>query len=182
MIEGFLFEELGVHTGFPFGYYEYNFPPYILGIPVAVILAWGIFSFLSSLALIPLKGQMKKIFLFPILMVTIDLAVDPIMVTAGAWKWLTVTSPNWFGIPYTNFLGWFLVSLIIAVSYFPWNKVIRWKERNTAFYLLLPLDYFLLIFNFFLHAKPQLTEPLLISTIISALLIGGIYSWSFKGG
>lgn len=79
---GFVFEKIGLTTGIPFGRYEYDFPPYFLGVPVFVILGWGVFSFLSYLPIMGLNRRLKLI-LFPLMMVVIDLSVDPIMVTAG---------------------------------------------------------------------------------------------------
>lgn len=42
-----------------------------------------------------------------------DLFLDPMMVTWGIWDWQYHGS--YFGIPLTNFLGWFIVSALITV-------------------------------------------------------------------
>ncbi|BCU69661.1 carotenoid biosynthesis protein [Stygiolobus caldivivus] len=160
MIVGFLSEELGIHTGIPFGRYEYNFPPYILGVPIFVILGWGLFSFISYLAIMDFPKRYKVAF-FPLMMVIIDLSVDPIMVTAHFWTW--APSPlEWFGIPVTNFLGWYLVSLIISLT-FP-NRA--YHDRPNPLFII---PYFLFSLKFLLFAEPQLFVPLLVATSLAGL-------------
>ncbi|BCU66789.1 hypothetical protein HS7_02260 [Sulfolobales archaeon HS-7] len=158
MIVGFLFEELGIHTGIPFGRYAYNFPPYILGVPIFVILGWGVFSFISYLVIMDFPKKYKVIF-FPLLMVIIDLSVDPVMVTAGFWTWAP-SAVEWFGIPVTNFLGWYLVSLIISLTF----------SNRTYYSRLSPLfiiPYFLFSLTFVLSAKPELFIPLLVASSLA---------------
>ncbi|AWR95234.1 carotenoid biosynthesis protein [Acidianus brierleyi] len=162
MLIGFIFEKIGVSTGIPFGHYYYNFPPYILGVPIFVIFAWGIISFISYLPIMQFPKYLK-IILFPLMMVIIDLSVDPIMVSAHYWTW-EYSSLNWFGIPLTNFLGWYIVSMIIII--FNLFKMKENKIQTNPF----PIIYFLFSLKFFIFAKLKLLEPLLIATIISLLM------------
>lgn len=162
---GFLFEEIGIHTGIPFGRYVYDFPPYILGVPIMVIIAWGVFSFISALA-VSVLDRLKAIILFPVLMSSIDLSIDPIMVHHGFWRWITTTSIYWFGIPFTNYLGWFLVSLVISLTYFPFIGEIRIKWK-----------YFPLIYPIMMMSLAVLTpsEATIISAIISIAITIVLY-------
>ncbi len=155
---GFISEKIGLSTGIPFGHYYYNFPPYLFGIPIFVIFGWGIFSFISYLPIMHFPRYLKIVF-FPLMMVIIDLSVDPIMVTAHYWTW-EYSPLNFFGIPLTNFLGWYLVSLIIIFTMFKTSTIKITKN-------LFPISYFLLSLNFFIFAKPQLIEPLGIGTALS---------------
>jgi uncharacterized membrane protein len=161
MLIGFLFEKLGLTTGFPFGHYAYHFPPYLLGVPVFVIFGWGIFSYISYLPVMDFPFKYRVLF-FPILMVIIDLSVDPIMVTAHYWTWIS-TYPNWYGIPLTNFLGWYLVSFIISLT------SIRTKEMKNS-YIIFLITYFLFSLKFLIFAKPQLIGPLSIATSLALLI------------
>ena len=161
MLIGFLFEKLGLTTGFPFGHYAYYFPPYLLGVPVFVIFGWGIFSYISYLPVMDFPFKYRVLF-FPILMVIIDLSVDPIMVTAHYWTWIS-TYPNWYGIPLTNFLGWYLVSFIISLT------SIRTKEMKNS-YIIFLITYFLFSLKFLIFAKPQLIGPLSIATSLALLI------------
>ncbi|AWR98061.1 carotenoid biosynthesis protein [Acidianus sulfidivorans JP7] len=180
-IIGFIFEKIGITTGIPFGHYAYHFPPYILGVPIFVIFGWGIFSFLSYLTIFNLPSRIKLI-IFPFLMVIIDLSVDPIMVSAGFWTW-EKSAINYFGIPITNFVGWYIVSLIIIATILVVNNRglvevgrIRGRENNssssnniiTTYFF--PLAYYLFSLNFFIHAKPQLEKPLMIGMLFSLII------------
>ncbi|ARM76910.1 carotenoid biosynthesis protein [Acidianus manzaensis] len=177
-IIGFAFERLGLSTGIPFGHYVYNFPPYVFGVPIFVVFGWGIFSFLSYLAIFNFPEK-EKIIIFSFLMVIIDLSVDPIMVSAGYWTWKT-SILDYFGIPITNFVGWFIVSLVIIIIY----SLIRGskeKSEDNIFSYLFPLVYFLFPLNFFIHAKPQLEEPLFIAMITSLIVTSIIIAnWRIK--
>jgi len=162
MLIGFIFERIGLSTGIPFGHYYYNFPPYILGVPIFVIFGWGIFSFLSYLPIMQFPRYLKAIF-FPLMMVIIDLSVDPIMVSAHFWIW-EYSPINWFGIPLTNFLGWYIVSMIIIV--FNLFKVRKIKIDKNLF----PITYFLFSLKFLIFAKQELILPLSIATTISLVM------------
>lgn len=161
MLIGFSFEELGIHTGIPFGHYAYNFPPYILGVPIFVILAWGIISYISYLPLMDFPLKYKVIF-FPLMMVIIDMSVDPIMVTAHYWTWYS-SGLEWYGIPVTNFLGWYIVSLVISLSFL---KSSQYTTKEFRFII----TYFLFSLKFLIFAKPQLFVPLLEATTLAGVI------------
>ncbi len=162
MLIGFIFEKIGISTGIPFGHYYYNFPPYILGVPIFVIFGWGIFSLISYLPIMQFPKYLK-IILFPLMMVIIDLSVDPIMVSAHYWVW-EYSPLNWFGIPLSNFFGWYIVSIIIIA--FNSFKIGENKIRINPF----PITYFLFSLQFFIYTKPQLFEPLFIETLLSLFM------------
>ena len=44
-----------------------------------------------------------------LLAVSIDLSLDPIADRLGFWKWFNVNPLNYFGVPFDNFVGWFLI-------------------------------------------------------------------------
>ncbi len=47
------------------------------------------------------------------ILVSFDLLIDPVAVGSGAWKW---AKTGWlFGIPWQNFLGWWMVGLLISL-------------------------------------------------------------------
>ncbi len=109
---GLAFEAVGIRYGVPFGRYSYSeFGPTILGVPVPVVIAWGIYLFVCYSAASSLTRRLwARVFLASVMMVALDLAVDPVMVTLGAWSW--EGEGPWFGIPLPNFLGWFTVSAV----------------------------------------------------------------------
>lgn len=134
-ITGLFFEIIGVQFGTTFGgHYVYNFgqTAMILGVPLIVPLHWSIFIYtgyaITSSFLVwtdkkkPGWKNKKSFLLLPllvildgILVVAIDLVMDPLQVMAGKWTWLD--GGAYYDIPLDNFLGWFLVT-IIATGFF----------------------------------------------------------------
>jgi uncharacterized membrane protein len=114
----FSFENLSIATGFPFGFYHYSPSLGLLTVPLIIIFAYFAIGYLSWMLAHVLVGQYsrklegKQIFIVPFIaafiMVMWDLSVDPISSTLqGLWVW---TYPGaYFGVPISNFFGWFLV-------------------------------------------------------------------------
>ncbi|MBI5460230.1 carotenoid biosynthesis protein [Methanobacterium sp.] len=114
----FSFENLSIATGFPFGFYHYSPSLGLLTVPLIIIFAYFAIGYLSWVLSHILTGQYskklegKQIFIVPFIaafiMVMWDLSVDPISSTLqGFWVW---TYPGaYFGVPISNFFGWFLV-------------------------------------------------------------------------
>jgi len=115
------FENLSVATGFPFGLYHYSPSLGVLAVPLIIIFEYFAMGYLSWILSHILTGQYskriegKQNFLVPLIatfiMVMWDLTVDPISATLqGLWVW---TNPGpFFGIPISNYFGWFLVVYI----------------------------------------------------------------------
>lgn len=124
LIVGTVFENLGVRTGFPYGHYYFTnlMGPKLSVVPVFLALAYVGMGYLSwTLACViltnprrPLSGVLM--FTLPLaaafIMVAWDLAMDPIWSTVlHAWIW--TRGGSYFGVPLSNFLGWFLTVYII---------------------------------------------------------------------
>lgn len=117
----FFFENLSIHTGFPFGFYHYSPSLGLLTVPLIIIFAYFSVGYLSWMLSHILTGQYhkklegKQIFIVPFIasfiMVIWDITLDPISSTLqGLWIW---TAPGaYFGVPISNFFGWFLVVFI----------------------------------------------------------------------
>ncbi len=114
-LAGFIMEYLGLTYGIPFGSYEYlKFKgATVLGVPIPIIISWGVYLYTSYIA--ASNFQAKKYLITPLLMVVLDMAVDPVMVDLGVWRW--ETQGPWFGIPIENFIGWFLTSCLALLIY-----------------------------------------------------------------
>ncbi len=106
-LAGFAFEILGVHTGFPFGHYEYTavLYPKFLGVPFVLAAAWLLlFAYVRQMVRSPWAAALW--------MTAIDLVIDPLAANSlGFWEW--EAGGVYYDVPWTNFAGWFLVSLII---------------------------------------------------------------------
>lgn len=127
-IYGFLLEIVGSQTGIPFGGYEYSseLGLGIFGVPIALVSAWIVIStFVVNLLLRMRVSHRWWILIGPALMVIVDLILEPVATgPMNAWEWKR--SGIYYGVPATNFVGWFIVSLPI----FTLLSVARMSERG----------------------------------------------------
>jgi putative membrane protein len=120
---GSLAESLSLRIGFPFGHYEFTdlMGPKLFGVPLLLALAYvgmGYFSWILAVLILryqdrPLSG--KKTVLLPMLasfvMVAWDLSQDAVWANIDhAWVWRE--GGSYFGVPISNFLGWYLTAYI----------------------------------------------------------------------
>ncbi len=111
----FAAEALGSHSGFPFGHYDYTdrLQPQILHVPLLIPLAW--FMMAPSAWAVASRYRHKAwqfILVSALTLVAWDLLLDPQMVHWDLWQW---QSPGlYFGIPLSNYAGWFLVAVIVT--------------------------------------------------------------------
>lgn len=121
---GGLIETFGVLTGFPFGHYYFTdvMGPKIFVVPIFLGLAYVGMGYLSwTLASVILGGLRKPVtgsrvvtlpLLAALVMVAWDLCMDPIWATVvRAWIWQQ--GGAYFGVPLSNFFGWYLTVYII---------------------------------------------------------------------
>jgi putative membrane protein len=114
-IVGFATEVLGVWTGFPFGAYEYThaFAPLLIEVPLVMICAWAVLAgYLDGLLRPFVKHPLARALAGALGLTAIDLVLDP--VAAGPmnlWEW--AHEGRYYGIPLTNFVGWFVVGLAV---------------------------------------------------------------------
>ena len=124
VVVGNIFENVGVRTGFPYGPYYFTslMGPKILEVPVFLGLAyvgmayisWTLARLILGVAQRPLAGAQVTIvpLTAAIIMVAWDVCMDPIWSTIlHAWIWLR--GGSYFGVPLSNFLGWYLAVYII---------------------------------------------------------------------
>jgi len=125
---GNLFENVGVRTGFPFGHYYFTdlMGPKVLAVPIMLGLAYVGMAYLSwTLAVlilgntqVPLVG--RRVVTLPVvaafIMVAWDFSMDPVWATMlRAWVWMQ--GGPYFGVPVSNFLGWYLTVYVIFQSF-----------------------------------------------------------------
>jgi uncharacterized membrane protein len=120
---GTFFESMSLRTGFPFGHYIFTnlMGPKLFDLPILLALAYvgmGYLSWVLGLEILecqdePLSG--KKIVLLPLaasfVMTAWDLSMDPVWADIDhAWVWRD--GGSYYGVPITNFFGWFLTAYI----------------------------------------------------------------------
>ncbi|MGQ9610432.1 MAG: carotenoid biosynthesis protein [bacterium] len=113
-----LIEAIGVYTGFPFGSYQYTnrLQPQILNVPLLIPFAWLMMlppSWAIAYRITDGNYGIKFVFISGMAFTAWDLFLDPQMIRWGLWKWQT--SGFYFGIPLSNFFGWFISAVLITV-------------------------------------------------------------------
>lgn len=115
-IVGFASELLGVVSGIPFGSYEYTdtLAPDLFGVPIAITFAWiVVFAFARAVVGRVSENRWLSAAAIAACMTAFDLIIDPLAAgPLGYWVW--EANGTYFGVPFTNFIGWFVVSYAIA--------------------------------------------------------------------
>ena len=115
---GFAAEVIGVRYGWLFGNYYYTeiLAPNLFGVPLAMGCAWLLLVGYIQNMLAPFKlSKITSIILLGGWMTVIDLLIDPLAAHEfGYWSWLE--EGVYYSIPFRNFVGWFIVSGLIAVT------------------------------------------------------------------
>ncbi len=114
-------EALGVNTGFPFGAYLYTpilFPRLPGSVPLAVMFAWVLIIFGSYSWITQRKGSLglPGTLLAALLAMLLDLAIEPVAFhVVNYWQWLNPGPLNYYGVPFANFVAWFVVSWLLLL-------------------------------------------------------------------
>ena len=166
---GAFFENIGLKYGTFFGgNYIYKNQATLFTVPFSVILFWAVFIYtgycLSNSFLYWLKKNKpniknKNILLLIILILldgyfvtAIDLFMDPIAVRSGSWQWLQ--GGSYFGIPVGNFIGWFIVTLIVVGVFRLYEYLIPQKEGkyDKSIFIIPVLGYGAMAISYFFTA------------------------------
>lgn len=125
---GFGSEISGTAFGFPYGHYSYTavLSPMLFGVPLVLACAWLVLVAMVHSCLAPLRRAYRAV-LGAVWLTAIDLVIDPLAAgPLGYWRW--EAGGAYFGIPWTNFLGWFVTGLLIlAVLPSAWRP--DWRGR-----------------------------------------------------
>ncbi|WP_245567099.1 carotenoid biosynthesis protein [Nocardia vinacea] len=134
---GLVAEIVGTATGFPFGCYAYavgRSGPAVTGVPLVVALAWtgGLYPVWVVAGLLARRWA-RRVVLTAVGAVGWDLFLDPQMVADGQWTWCAAGRglPGLAEIPYTNYLGWFAVSLVMALLLTGLDRAVGARGANT---------------------------------------------------
>lgn len=109
---GFIGEWLGVKFGFLFGNYSYgvNLGMKLDDVPVIMGINWVILS-LATRGIIQrfLNLPVTKILFSSVLMVSLDVLLEPLAPQLGYWSFDTMVAPL------SNYMGWLIYSILIQV-------------------------------------------------------------------
>ncbi len=160
-----LFEILGTSRGWIFGPYYYTDllgPKFLELVPIVIPLAWFMMMY-SSYALAnalvygyresPGTGGRQRndraraswlrllwlVFLSALIMTSWDLINDPINVAGGNWVWMEKGA--YFGIPLSNYAGWFFTTLVVFLLYrlYEWIAAPENRQVTDRSFALLPI-------------------------------------------
>lgn len=128
-------EFLGVLTGVPYGTYAYTdgMGPRLFGlVPLFILVAWVNIAYMA-VATTTLAFGRSSPWLAPVdgvVAVAWDAMVDPLAVRAGYWTWHAPGGV--YGVPFSNFAGWFLVvTLLSLVARAVWSRDVRAPARTS---------------------------------------------------
>ncbi|HEV2448477.1 MAG TPA: carotenoid biosynthesis protein, partial [Candidatus Sulfopaludibacter sp.] len=128
-------EIVGIRTGFPFGHYRFTdvMGPKFLEVPYLLALAYLGMGYLSWTLAHAILGPPRnwRLIAVPLVasvaMVSWDVCCDPVWSTiVRAWTW-TDGGP-YFGVPLTNFTGWFLTAFVYYQSF----ALYLWSRKSAA--------------------------------------------------
>jgi len=125
-------EYTGIHWGIPFGVrfrYHADLQPRLLGcVPLFIPLAWLVLAY-SPIVLLrqwrPAHSRSMRRWLLKsvsaaAMLCIADFSLDPLAVAVQAWTW---EQPGaYFGIPASNYWGWFVVGLTIYGLFFMFER------------------------------------------------------------
>ena len=107
---GFFVEVLGVYSGLLFGEYHYGktLGFQFLEVPLIIGVNW-VLLVVSSFAVSSyfVSNSILKVMLSSIIMVLLDLMIEPVAIRLNFWHWQAEV------IPLQNYLMWFLVALLM---------------------------------------------------------------------
>ncbi|HST22528.1 MAG TPA: carotenoid biosynthesis protein [Blastocatellia bacterium] len=111
---GFAAEAIGVRYGFVFGAYIYTgeLGPQLFGVPLVMMCAWMALVAYADHMLPDCLPVAVRAVIAALWLTAIDLVIDPLAAgELGYWRWQE--RGTYYGIPASNFAGWFTVSLLI---------------------------------------------------------------------
>ena len=118
-------ENLGVATGFPYGRYHFTdvMGPKVFAVPILLGLAYIGMGYISWVVARAILGESAGRMTLPLaaafVMVAWDLSMDPVWSNlVDAWRWHE--GGAWFGVPVSNFFGWYLTVWLIYQSFALW--------------------------------------------------------------
>lgn len=173
---GFGVEAVGSYTGLPFGLYAYTdaLQPQLFGVPLMMGFAW--------MALIAYALELFSRIGWPAWLevaaaalwtTAIDLVIDPLAANElGYWRRSSVGV--YYGIPLTNFAGWFVVSLL-ACGLFRWRLGQNFMALVVGFAIVL-------FFTLLALANSLFTAALIgLALCVGQLLLGALARASERG-
>lgn len=94
--------------------YSNSFSTTLGGVPLAIICGWAILLYSLHDQFRHSKSIYKNALSVAVLMVLLDLVLEPVAVRVGLWQWGHAV--GYYGLPYNNFFGWFLYAFLVVFA------------------------------------------------------------------
>ncbi len=171
-------ELLGTTTGFPFGGYAYTdwLGPKILShVPYFIPLSWFAMAMVCyDLSLRVTRHRGLTVLMSAVFMVGWDVSLDPAMSRAFPF-WTYTESGFFYGMPLSNWGGWFLTSVVILGVYSMITRGVRVEHR------LAPLFFFLNCFFPFMLSLQYGLYGATVAGVLTTAIILGLVHWTSTG-
>ncbi|MFA6249558.1 MAG: carotenoid biosynthesis protein [Mucilaginibacter sp.] len=132
---GFMAEWVGVHKGWLFGSYAYDetLGVKLSGIPLMIGVNWFLLIYATGVTLqrSRLRNTFFRIIAGAILLVLLDVLIEPVAIRFNYWHW------NTGNIPLKNYVCWFLVSAIMLYIF----ELFNFKKQSIAALVLLITEF-----------------------------------------
>ncbi|GAB6040723.1 carotenoid biosynthesis protein [Endothiovibrio diazotrophicus] len=144
--------------------------------PLGVVLGWGIMMFILVMTTeaLALHWTVRPL-LAGLLGVSLDLVADPPFVYMDFWVWKN--GGAWFGIPWSNYVGWFL---LLALYLYFLELGVRWllpRRKGVVGEIL--VAFLPIIPSFFLFQRLidgyqwLVAQGIVVDQVVIAVLLGG---------
>jgi uncharacterized membrane protein len=128
-------ENISLLTGVPFGRYYYSsfLGPRFFSLPILVSLSYLGFGYISWILATKIIGDVRRnlgrfnLFIVPLVasfvLTAWNFCFDPTLSTVRGW-WVWEQGGDYFGVPLSNFLGWFLTAFVFfqLFALYIWNR------------------------------------------------------------
>ena len=137
-ISGFAAEWAGIHKHWFFGEYTYGktLGFKVLDVPLIVGVNWFLLTYSASVLMqrSRLKSMFLRIIIGSLILVVLDLLIEPVAVRLDYWHWAGDV------IPLKNYLSWFLASVVMLSVY----ELFRFKYQSVVapVFLLIQFIFF----------------------------------------
>ena len=112
-------EWTGIHTSLLFGHYAYgNTLGFKLnGVPLIIGFNWFLLIYSTGVAMqrSPIKSKWIRLVTGALILVTLDLLIEPVAVCFNYWHWAGGI------VPITNYITWFLLSAVLLLVFEQFN-------------------------------------------------------------
>jgi len=125
-ISGFAAEWVGIHKHWFFGDYSYGktLGIKVLEVPLMMGANWFLLTYSASVLMqrSRLKSMFFRIIIGSLILVLLDLLIEPVAVRLDYWHWADRA------VPFINYLSWFLAGVLMLLIY----ELFRFKYQRVV--------------------------------------------------